>query len=83
MNFAPLGLAIVFFLVYGRFKRSIEGINISSPINLINPFPGLVWGFYNFFRRITTGINFILEGDGGMLWSLVIFVLFITILTQG
>ena len=83
INFVPLGLAIGFFLVYGRFKRSIEGINISSPINLINPFPGLVWGFYNFFRRITTGINFILEGDGGMLWSLVIFVLFITILTQG
>jgi len=78
----PIGLAVIITLLRVQFKESLNVIKIQSPSFKQNYFTILLWGIYNLIRRIINGINFILEGDGGMLWSLVLLLLFVTILSQ-
>lgn len=37
------------------------------------------WFIFHFFRRLISSVNDLLEGDGGLLWTLLLLVLFITI----
>ena len=78
----PIGLAVIITLLRVQFKESLITIKIKNPSFKQNYFTILLWGIYNLIRRIINGINFILEGDGGMLWSLVLLLLFVTILSQ-
>jgi hypothetical protein len=43
----------------------------------------LVWQIFNFFGRILNGFSGLLEGEGGVLWTILILVLLITLLTSG
>ena len=47
-----------------------------------NPFEFL-WGIYRAFGRLTLAIVTTLEGDGGIMWTLLFLVLFISLMTQG
>jgi len=78
----PMGLALIIYLLHERFKVPFKMIRTQSLSIKNNPLTTIIWGLYNLIRRIIASINFILEGDGGMLWSLVFLLLFITILTQ-
>jgi hypothetical protein len=82
IDLIPLGLGIFIYLLQKKFRNSVN-LSDFQPLSIKkNPLSSILWGLYNLVRRIISGINFILEGDGGMLWSLVFLVLFLTILTQ-
>jgi len=41
-----------------------------------------LWGFYQFLGRITQAVTLTLEGAGGIMWTLLFMVLFISLMTQ-
>ena len=41
------------------------------------------WGFYRVLRRVTTTFSNVLEGESGVMWTLLFLALFISILSQG
>jgi hypothetical protein len=43
----------------------------------------VAWHIFNFFGRILNSFSALLEGEGGVLWTVLIFVLLITLLTSG
>lgn len=43
----------------------------------------LVWHLYNYFGRIMKVFSSVLEGEGGILWTVLLLVLLITIITGG
>jgi len=42
-----------------------------------------VWSLYRVFGRISKTINITLEGEGGIMWTLLFLVIFVSLLTQG
>jgi hypothetical protein len=44
---------------------------------------GFLWGIYQFFSQISSTISNTLEGDGGLMWTLLFLVLFVSLMTQG
>lgn len=72
---------IFYFIFYKRMKNSnifkLPKRKIST-----NIIPNIFWSIYRFIRQIITLLSSILEGDGGMLWSIVLLVLFISIISQ-
>lgn len=42
----------------------------------------VVWSLYRQFRRVSEGISNVLEGEGGIMWTLLFLVLFIAFFTQ-
>lgn len=51
-----------------------------SPLNWTSQ---VLWGVYRFLGRISQAVTEALEGEGGVMWSLLFVALFISILTQG
>jgi hypothetical protein len=51
----------------------------SGPGNLSN----ILWGIYRLFGRLSETINSTLEGNGGIMWTLLFLILFISFMTQG
>jgi hypothetical protein len=43
----------------------------------------VAWHIFNFFGRILNSFSTLLEGEGGVLWTILILVLLITLLTSG
>jgi hypothetical protein len=43
----------------------------------------LLWGTYRLFGRLSETINSTLEGDGGIMWTLLFLILFVSFMTQG
>ncbi len=41
-----------------------------------------VWALYRYLGRMSQVINGVLEGDGGVMWTLLFLVLFVTVITQ-
>jgi hypothetical protein len=44
---------------------------------------GFLWGIYQFVSQISSTISNTLEGDGGLMWTLLFLVLFVSLMTQG
>jgi hypothetical protein len=44
---------------------------------------GVIWSLYRAIRRITSTFSNVLEGESGIMWTLLFLVLFISILAQG
>jgi hypothetical protein len=42
-----------------------------------------LWGVYQFLSRLSNTISATLEGDGGLMWTLLFLVLFVSLMTQG
>ena len=72
---------IINYLVTRQIKSSIL-INFRYRPIKTNIFAAAFWGIYRFIRQIISLLTSILEGDGGMLWSIVIIVLFISVISQ-
>jgi hypothetical protein len=88
---AWLQAVIVSFLTFGLVWATPR-FRILNPIRAhwINPttspwnrvYQGL-WPIYRFLGRISQTITVALEGEGGIMWTLLFLVLFISLLTQG
>ncbi len=44
---------------------------------------GFLWGIYQFASQISSTISNTLEGDGGLMWTLLFLVLFVSVMAQG
>lgn len=75
-------LALIIYFLFNRYLKSPLVFKFQYQPGKVNFFTAIFWSIYHFFRRIITLLTSILEGDGGMLWSIVIIVLFITIISQ-
>ena len=42
-----------------------------------------LWGIYRFISQLSKTITVTLEGDGGLMWTLLFLVLFVSLMTQG
>lgn len=42
-----------------------------------------LWGIYRFFTQLSKTITATLEGDGGLMWTLLFLVLFVSLMNQG
>ena len=82
MSFITIILSlIIYYLVTRIIKPSIMKKLRYRP-DMTNFFSIAFWRFYRFIRQIISLLTSILEGDGGMLWSIVILVLLISIISQ-
>lgn len=43
----------------------------------------ILWGFYQYIRRLVNTLSFVLEGQGGFLWALLLLILILAFLLQG
>ena len=75
-------LSILFYLVKEKIHFS-KRISSKSKIviNLSIPSKFFWWTYYS-IRQVINLITFTLEGDGGILWSIVLLVLFISLITK-
>jgi hypothetical protein len=87
---AAMGLVVlagvIGFSVF-RFRRFISFQTISPAENRPSRFAvvqdavaGILWRFYRIIGRLFTYAANILEGDGGLLWTLLLLVLFVSLL---
>ena len=75
-------LALIIYFLFIRYLKSPLVLKFRYEPGRVYFFTKIFWSIYHFFRRIITLLTSILEGDGGMLWSIVIIVLFITLVSQ-
>ena len=75
-------LSLLIYFLFHRFTRSSIMVKLRYKPGKINFISIVFWAMYRFIRKIISLLTSILEGDGGMLWSIVIIVLFISIISQ-
>ena len=75
-------LSFLIYLLFNRFIKTSIIMKLRYQPGKISFFSIVFWAIYHFIRRIISLLTSILEGDGGMLWSIVIIVLFISIISQ-
>jgi hypothetical protein len=75
-------LSLIIYYLMTRIIRSPILTNLRYQPAKVNFFAIVFWGIYRFIRQIISLLTSILEGDGGMLWSIVILVLLISVISQ-
>jgi hypothetical protein len=75
-------LSALLYFIYNRLIKPSRVIKLRYPSVKTNAIAGAFWAIYRFIRQIINLLTSILEGDGGMLWSIVLLVLFISLITQ-
>ncbi|OGN75910.1 MAG: hypothetical protein A2X25_01850 [Chloroflexi bacterium GWB2_49_20] len=75
-------LSVLLFYLYNRLIKPSQIIKLKTPSGKVNIISSGFWAIYRFIRQVITLLTSILEGDGGMLWSIVLLVLFISLITQ-
>jgi hypothetical protein len=55
----------------------------STDSNNLNLVYQMIWGIYRAVRRLTGTFSNVLEGESGVMWTLLLLVLFISVFTQG
>jgi len=75
-------LSLFIYLLFNRFIKSSIMMKLRYQPGKINFITDAFWAIYRFIHKIISLLTSILEGDGGMLWSIVIIVLFISIISQ-
>lgn len=56
---------------------------VSSTSAQIGRIYGNFWGLYRMLRGLSSSVNSMLEGEGGILWTVLFLVIFVTLLQQG
>jgi len=82
ISFIPIILSTIIYFLITRINKSSILINLRYQPFKVNFFAIVFWGVYRFIRQIISLLTSILEGDGGMLWSIVILVLLISVISQ-
>ena len=82
-----VALAGLVGLIYLRLRRLFisqqeepAGTRISSFARMQEFLAGLLWGLYRLVRRLFGYLSTLLEGDGGLLWTLLLLLIFIAAL---
>lgn len=78
-----LALAFIWATPRLRILNPMRVHWISSTSSQIGKIYGNFWGLYRTLRSVSYSINSMLEGEGGILWTLLFLVIFITLLSQG
>jgi hypothetical protein len=85
-------LALVVAIVTSGLVWAMPRFRIFNPIRAhwigpatsgSNIISNSLWGIYRIFERISGAITAALEGEGGVMWTLLFLALFISLLTQG
>jgi len=71
--------AIPRFRIFNPLRAHWVNPVTSGSITIYNS----LWGIYRIFERISGAITTALEGDGGVMWTLLFLALFISLLTRG
>jgi hypothetical protein len=81
---SALTIGLSFLILYIRIRSSkpSKGIQVQKPSVNLRIFSNISWTIYRSLRQVINQISSILEGDGGILWSIVILVLFISLISQ-
>jgi hypothetical protein len=66
-----------------RILNPIRAHWINPTTSSIDVIYGSLWTIYRILRRVSQSITETLEGEGGIMWTLLFLVLFISFLTQG
>lgn len=79
-----LTIGLSFLILYIRSRTSKPSKGIQGQVSSVNFifFSNISWTIYRSLRLVINQISSILEGDGGILWSIVILVLFISLISQ-
>jgi len=79
-----IALCVIWVYLYRR------GINLTAGMMFIirRTFSlgwlySILWGMFHYIRRSVATLTFVLEGQGGILWSLLLLTLILAFLTQG
>jgi hypothetical protein len=75
-------LTLIIFFLFNKFSKTSVLMKLRYQPVKVSFFSVAFWAIYRFFRKLISLLTSILEGDGGMLWSIVIIVLFISIISQ-
>lgn len=77
-----IGIAIILILFWSRLQKTTNRVQSQYSIGRMSRISELSWSGYRQLRQTINQISSILEGDGGVLWSIVILVLFISLISQ-
>jgi hypothetical protein len=66
-----------------RILNPIRAHWVTPPTSQSNSIYSSLWGIYRALGRISQAVNITLEGEGGIMWTLLFLVIFISLLTQG
>jgi hypothetical protein len=79
-----LTLGLVWATPRFRILNPIRAHWVKNPAaSRIDDIYGSIWGVYRLLGRVSQAINVTLEGEGGIMWTLLFLVIFISLLTQG
>jgi hypothetical protein len=79
---AAITLSILFFVSIKLLIKRTKFLQTKYLFPKTQVLSKLLWAFYYSVRQMINLFTSTLEGDGGMLWSIVILVLFISLITQ-
>jgi len=79
---ATLLLGVLFWQRRIRLLTRLRGIQITRQIRW-GGLERMVWGLYYFLRKLSETVSAVLESDGGILWTLVFLILFISLAVGG
>jgi len=82
INTISLILSLFIYILFIKILNPSKLLKLRyQPVNL-GLYSSAFWAIYHFIRKFISLLTSILEGDGGILWSIVIIVLFISIISQ-
>jgi hypothetical protein len=78
-------LTVVLVWATPRFRalNPVRAHWVSSTASRVSNIYQSLWMVYRFLGRISQAINLTLEGEGGIMWTLLFLVLFVSLLAQG
>jgi hypothetical protein len=79
---AIIALSIILYLLFNVLTVRLSLLRPRNLLPKTNPISKLLWAVYYSIRQVINFLTSILEGDGGMLWSILLLVLFISLIAQ-
>lgn len=64
-----------------RIFNPVRAHGVSANNARLESFYNILWSLYHLLSRISKGVTQILEGEGGLMWSLLFLILFISIIS--
>ena len=80
---ALLTVGLVWATPRFRIFNPIRAHWVTPVSSRLGNFYGGLWAVYRVLGRIANTINAVLEGEGGIMWTLLFVIIFISLLTQG
>lgn len=87
VSLLSVGALVFLWRILGYFKNPVlsqsdDTLSVSRLSLAAESFASLLWWFYRALRRLVDFISGLLEGDGGLLWTLLVLVLLMLLFQQ-